>query len=212
MARAERLSRDVARERSQYTERERIPGESVSSNRAGDNEQSIKGERDMVARIKAIKPTRKFLEDINALEDELEKGLDELADETLELYKKTTKHWKTKVKFYSRKTQVGRSIGTYSRTYAYVDKGTKRHPITARRAPYLKFRSRGSGKPKTTVNEIGSSPGAPADGDWNAKKQVDHPGNEARNFTKNIEEKMRKRQYVVMRRRLKGLFSPRGSK
>lgn len=165
----------------------------------------------MVARIKAIKPTRKFLSDINALEDELEKGLDELADETLELYEKTTKTWETNVKFYSRKTKVGRSIGTYSRTYAYVDKGTKAHVIRARRAPMLKFRV-GGFKPKTKVDKINSYKGSPADGDFVSKLSVNHPGTEARNFTKNIEEKMRKRQYVVMRRRLKGLFAPRGSK
>lgn len=163
----------------------------------------------MVARIKAIKPTRKFLGDINALERELEAGLDELADETETLYRKTVKTWAHRVTFRKVKTSNGRSVYTVDKVYQYVDKGTKPHIIRAKRAPNLRFRV-GGFKPKTKVNVINSYKGAPADGDFVSKRQVNHPGTEARNFSSIIEERMRKRQYVVMRRRLKGLFAPRG--
>ncbi len=162
----------------------------------------------MVARIKAIKPTRKFLGDINALERELEAGLDEAADEAQALYEKTVKTWRTKVNFAKRKTRIGRSIGTSSVVYAFVDLGTKPHVIRAKRAPALRFRV-GGFKPKTKVNTLNSYKGAPGQS-WVSRESVNHPGTKARNFTKIIEEKMRKRQYVIMRRRLKGLFSPRG--
>lgn len=163
----------------------------------------------MVARIKAIKPTRKFLGDINALEREMEAGLDETADETEELYKKTVKTWKHKVTFRKMKTSNGRSIYTTDKIYQYVDKGTKPHVIRAKRAPNLRFMSQGF-KPKTTPGKIDSVAGAPADSGFVSKKQVNHPGNEARGFSTDIEAKMSKRYYVVMRRRFKGLFAPRG--
>lgn len=163
----------------------------------------------MVARIKAIKPTRRFLGDINALEDEMELALDEAADETLELYAKTVKTWRTKVNFTARKTKLGRSIWANNTIYKYVDKGTKPHVIRAKRAPNLRFLSQGF-KAKTTPGVIGSMAGAPADSGWVTKKSVNHPGTEARGFSEAIEKKMRKRYYTITRRRLKGLFAPRG--
>lgn len=164
----------------------------------------------MVARIKAIKPTRKFLLDINEIESAVEGTLDEDADEAEALFKETVKTWRTKVNFIKRKTAQGRSVWTTNEIYKFVDKGTKAHVITARRVPNLKFRSAGNYKPKTKVGELTSGPGAPADGDWVSKRSVNHPGNDARGFSAAIQEKMRKRNYTIWRRRSKGLFSPRG--
>ena len=117
------------------------------------------------------------------------------------MYEKTIRTWKDKPKFtikvrkkrmrygmgyeltinYDRRTKGGKH-------YYWTDWGTPRHPITARRAPRLKFRTKSS--PKTRVRVIGSSRGSRG-GAWTAPRTVMHPGTTARMFTAEIFERRR---------------------
>lgn len=74
--------------------------------------------------------------------------------------------------------------------YRFVTKGTKRHRIRARNAPYLAFMwgGKGSYKPKTKpVGKIGG-PGIVVGGTLRRPFEVNHPGSEARNFEKAIKD------------------------
>ena len=139
-------------------------------------------------------------------EREAEDGLDEVTDETLALYEKTVRTWQTRVRFIVRKTKLGRSVYTLSRTYRYVDLGTRPHIIRARRAPALRFKA--GGKPKTKPGTIASYQGKPGT-EWVSKQSVRHPGTEPRGFTDEIAKRMRKRYAAVMRKRIKDAFKGR---
>jgi len=158
----------------------------------------------MPVRLKPIKPNKKFLGDIGALEHAIESALDDTADFALDLHKKTTTTWDTKVNFYIRKTKFGRSIGTRSNIWKYVDQGTRPHVIQARRAPNLKFRA-GGFRAKTRPNTITSSGGARG-GNWVTKRSVRHPGTAARNFSEAIGKRAEKELAKALRKKFKGLF------
>jgi len=113
------------------------------------------------------------------------------------MYLKTTKTWKTKPKFKKKVRKVGDSyhmtVGYDPDTkegqiYEYVDLGTRRHVIRARRAPMLRFRV--GGKPKTRPKRIASYKGKRGK-HWRSKKVVVHPGTKARLFTATIHERRR---------------------
>jgi hypothetical protein len=117
----------------------------------------------------------------------IEAELDDAAKEALGYYEKTTRTWSTSVNFYIRKTKFGRSVGTRSRIYTFVDKGTRAHIIRARNAKALAFAT--GGRPKTRPNVVASYNGAV--GRTNVVRQeVKHPGTKARQFTEAINKKM----------------------
>ena len=139
-------------------------------------------------------------------EREAEDGLDEVTDETLALYEKTVRTWQTRVRFIVRKTKLGRSVYTLSRTYRYVDLGTRPHIIRARRAPALKFKA--GGKPKTKPGTLASYQGKPGK-DWRSAQSVRHPGTEPRGFTDEIAKRMQKRAATIMRKRVRDAIKGR---
>ena len=107
-------------------------------------------------------------------------------------YKKTTRTWKHKPKF---QTLIGLSriageasvlVGTDDKVYKWVDEGTPRHPITAKRAPSLAFRE--GFRPKTRSKVIASRRGA-SFGPLFRPKAVIHPGIKARLFSETIAKK-----------------------
>ncbi len=105
-------------------------------------------------------------------------------------YEKTTRTWKNKPKFevivgLTRKGggEASVLVGTDDEIYGYVDEGTDAHVISAKRAPFLKFRT--GFTPKTTRGQIGSRRGGRSGG-WVQKKSVMHPGSKARRFTPTI--------------------------
>lgn len=152
----------------------------------------------MRIKVKAILP-RKPLVDVNAFESGLDQALDEAAAEALALYEKTTSTWSTRVNFTIRRTRYGRSVGTRSTIYKYVDAGTRAHPITPR-GPYpLRFPM--GGRPKSRPNYIASYQGARGN-QWVSPMKVSHPGTEPRNFTQKIEERVAK----SMKKKVKSLM------
>lgn len=77
--------------------------------------------------------------------------------------------------------------------WVWLNEGTKKnYPITAKRAPNLVFRHGSGFTAKTKVRTFSSGPGANT-GPWIKKKQVTHPGIEARDWTGEIVKRRRKR-------------------
>ena len=146
----------------------------------------------MRIQVKPIKP--KGFPTGKDAEKAIEATLDDGAQFALELYKKTASTWETAVTFAVKKTKYGRSVGTRSRIYAYVDKGTRPHTIKARRVPVLRFTL--GGRPKTRQNYIASYKGSKGK-QWVSKKEVHHPGSKPRNFTAVINT--RTKQFMARR-------------
>lgn len=154
----------------------------------------------MRVKLKPILPKRKIL-DVNAIERGIEDALDDAAEYAQELYEKTTATWNTDVNFTIRKTKYGRSIGTRSTIFQYVDLGTKPHDIRPRRADALAFQYGEARRAKTKPRVISSYKGNAGD-QWARKLVVHHPGTEARNFTVIISERSGQRLRGNLRRNL----------
>jgi hypothetical protein len=77
--------------------------------------------------------------------------------------------------------------------WVWLDEGTKKnYPITAKNAPFLVFRDGRGFRAKTKVKTFSSGPGANT-GAIVQKKQVTHPGIDAREWSKEIVKRRRKR-------------------
>lgn len=109
----------------------------------------------------------------------VEDALDESAANVYAQFDQTHSTWKTVVKFEIKRKPWQREIATNNKIYRYVNFGTGRHVIVARRARVLAFAPGGS--PKTQPNVLGSGGGSRG-GAAVFRKQVIHPGTEARNF------------------------------
>jgi hypothetical protein len=110
-------------------------------------------------------------------------------------YESTTRTWKHKPDFEitGSETTASLDVGTDDKIYGYVDKGTKPHIIKPKRPGYpLRFNATGF-KAKTVPNRLNPRAGRPAQPPTVAAMAVKHPGNEARNFSKIIQEHSLKR-------------------
>lgn len=139
----------------------------------------------MRAKITPINPKRLF--DVEEFKREKEKALDDAADYAELLYTKTAQSWNTDPEFFIRKRDNERFIGTRSSVYIFVDLGTKPHVISAKTPDGLRFQYGEGYKAKTAPNVIGSGAGSRGN-QWARKQSVNHPGSEARNFTKEIQK------------------------
>lgn len=119
------------------------------------------------------------LVDMARLRRELDAGLDDSAQRVQANLEKPTSTWQTKVAFQIKAIANGRIISTTNEIYGYVSKGTRPHVIRAKNARYLNFPSASS--PKTSPGSLDSGAGSrgPAD---TFRRQVFHPGTEARKF------------------------------
>lgn len=126
---------------------------------------------------------------------ELEKALDkEVKPALVKSLNLVVANWEHKPKFQARKT-IGKDkitltvfpVGENADIFKFVDQGTKPHVIKPVRAKMLRFqlgyKSKTLARPARTV-----SGGGVATGDVVVAKRVNHPGNEARNFTGTIAE------------------------
>ena len=100
-----------------------------------------------------------------------------------------------------RNTRAEFLVGTNSKIYEYVDKGTKPHIIRPKRAQFLRFQT--GYRAKTTPGIIGSSSGGRS-GDIVYSQGVRHPGTKARKFSeiinKKYERKFKDEMHAAMRR------------
>jgi hypothetical protein len=117
----------------------------------------------------------------------------------------TTRTWTDRPKFVIVKLPYERVVGTDSKIYLYVTRGTKRHKIKAKNARSLTFKV-GGFRAKTRPGWIGSNKGA-AGKDWRSAREVNHPGSKARDFEKTIGEKWQKELPVLMQKAVDAEFS-----
>lgn len=136
---------------------------------------------------KAIKPAR-F--DDKAFTRAMNKAAKSAASDIKGDFEKTTKYWRHKPVF-EKVVQIGPNavavlVGTDDEIYGYVDGGTKPHVIRATRAKMLRFLSEYRAHTQPRVLESGRGG---ARGKAIYRKEVMHPGTEAREFDKLISEK-----------------------
>lgn len=127
----------------------------------------------------------------------LEQALDgEVKPHFISEFDKIVANWEHKPTFQGRKFITTDAIqvnvyptGINKRIYEYVTGGTRPHIIRAKNAPVLAFMWGGPGsyKPKTTPAPSWGGPGV-ASGKMTYRKEVHHPGTEARNFEKFVKE------------------------
>ena len=155
-----------------------------------------------VVKAKVIKPQRPKEKEMRL---ELLNGLRSVARAVERDYKETVKTWETKVEFETiislRGGKAEFLVGTSSKIYEYVDKGTRPHVIKPKKAKFLRFQS--GYRAKTTPGVISSGSGGRS-GDVVYSKGVMHPGTKARNFSKLINKKYERRfkdeMHAAMRR------------
>lgn len=143
--------------------------------------------------IKAIKPAR-FND--KAMTERLRYHAKKVAEEMKKDFEATTKTWQHKVAF-TQTVSGGKGlegivaeVATSDEIYTYVDQGTKPHIIRPVHAKMLAFPSIFSPKTKPRVIGSGSGMKGPVD---TFRQEVHHPGTEAREFSKTIEEKWQPR-------------------
>ena len=130
----------------------------------------------------------------------LDDGVHELAQEALGLYQKTTATWKRQPTFEAQHRSTGRwTVGTDDRIYGWVDQGTRPHIITARNALVLRFTVPFTAK--TKPRHITSYAGSRGN-QWVSKRSVQHPGTQARHFSKTIHDRVQQRAANKLRAKL----------
>jgi len=149
--------------------------------------------------VKAIKPRKLRVKEVRL---ELLNELRKEGREEVRILQPTVQHWR------GVKPDFDFEIGLTSKEvlllvgpvgsekavqkWGWRDEGTrKNYPITARRTPFLRFRSGYS--PSTTPGSF-KSRGAVSYGSWVRKKTVIHPGIDARGWSEKL-QKQRKRPY-----------------
>jgi len=134
--------------------------------------------------------------DLNSIaRKQIEQQMDRRVKPTLvKSHEAIVKNWKSDIGFKARKfisgDQIAISINATGRDkeiWRHVDQGTKPHVILPKNVPRLRFKT--GYKPKTLAKPARTvSGGGVATGPTVYAKKVNHPGSEAREFTKTIAE------------------------
>lgn len=135
--------------------------------------------------IEAILPDKEII-DMPEMQKQIKRVLRRTARRVEGDYKRTTDTWKKRPDFDTILNEYEAIIGTDNIIYIYVERGTRPHPIRAVRAPRLIFNTQFA--PKTQPGQLKSSPGFSGP-PVASKLEVQHPGTEARDFTKVIAKK-----------------------
>jgi hypothetical protein len=150
----------------------------------------------MKPQIKVIVP-KDLAIDQKRLNRAIENGLDASAQAAKADFDVTTQTWKTDVTFSIKKRNKARRVTTSNRIYGYVNDGTRPHIIRPKRARVLTFLT--PYRAKTKPRKIRSGRG----GVGNTiiyTKIVQHPGTQAREFDKTIQEKWQRALPTTMQR------------
>lgn len=125
---------------------------------------------------------------------------DLVREEALPLFQATTRTWVHQPTFEAMTTDRGWAVKVDPvNPYGWVDRGTPPHIIEAKNAINLVFA--GPYHAKTKPNVISSYQGGRGK-IWTAKKRVNHPGTEARNFTDIIMRRIQARAANAVREAL----------
>lgn len=155
----------------------------------------------------AAKISARYKKLLRRLEGVKEKAIDTLADEAIDLYRKTTRTWRHKPTFRKRRTSRGVQIVTDDEVFKFVDLGTRPHIIRAKNAPFLVFRY--PYKAATKPRIIGSTNAKVGD-NWARKLMVHHPGNKPRHFTDEITKRINKRAGTILKREIDKAINAEG--
>jgi len=143
----------------------------------------------MVVKFKAIKPRPL---DLKCVREELRRVMDdEIKPTLLADIKLTVSTWDEPPQFRTwsrvgpRGTPIEVRVYTTDEVWNWLDEGTKRHVIRARRAKRLVFRA-GPYVPKTVPNTLYARQGGYSVGPMVGPVEVTHPGTKPRNWTKLI--------------------------
>lgn len=148
--------------------------------------------------VKAVVP-KKLVFDAKKMADVIENAFDGASEGALTDFDTTTATWDTKVTFTVTAQPFSRIISTDSAIYAFVNDGTKPHPIAPKKpGGVLAFKAGGGAKSSPGV--IGSSGGSAGNNQVLTRKPVQHPGTKAREFDKAIAKKWRKQWPKLMQR------------
>lgn len=139
----------------------------------------------MTLRLRAIVPPKVLL-DAEAMSRAIENTLDNTAKNIKVDFDVTHQTFEHEVGFEIERREGYRLIFTEDEIYGYVNFGTPPHIIRPLRARALRFQS--GFRPKTVVRQIRSNKGAHF-GPFVGAMEVHHPGTEAREFDKVIQEK-----------------------
>jgi len=130
-----------------------------------------------------------------AAEKEVKRAVQDTKKPVLGEFKEVVGDWEHKPKFVAKQAKYTievRATGPNAAIWRYVNYGTRPHKIRAKNAPALSFVWGGPGSyvPKTKpVGQFGG-PGIVKGGERVYAQEVDHPGNEAREFDTRIALRM----------------------
>ncbi len=149
--------------------------------------------------------------DPKVFERELKAEKKKIAKEIKADFEKTTRTWESNVQFIEQTKLEGDKwdlkISTRNKIWHYVNEGTKKHMIVARRARALRFKEYSIPKSFAPgflagAGNLISGPGASFGNDVYTP-YVNHPGTKARKFSITITNMWRKRYYDRMRAAMK---------
>ena len=135
---------------------------------------------------------------------------EKIAKGALKDFEGTVRTWRKPPKFFIRRYRPGSYyVGTNNRIYKYVNDGTDAHLIVAKNAPFLMFKVPFS--PKSKPGSLSSRKGRVGK-NWRRKRQVMHPGTEARRFDLAIRDKRQPMYEREIAREMKKLVKAQNRK
>lgn len=145
-----------------------------------------------------VKVPKNVLGDVDKLSRAIDNALDGAARAAKADFGVTTQTWKERPDFTIESKPGVRTVSTDNEIYGYVDEGTKPHVIAPKNKRALRFAVPSSAK--TIPNYIGSRPGGQGSFTVIRRKPIRHPGTEARNFAKKIQEKWQQQLPITLQR------------
>jgi len=152
--------------------------------------------------VMSVKPIRPKRLRVDAVRLEILNALRAEGREQVDILRQTVQGWQGETPSFEALIGLGGGDATLIvgptgsekavQKWQWLDEGTRPHPITARRAPLLKFRTLYA--PSTTVGEF-TSRGSMKYGPWAARLSVQHPGTQARGWSSKLQQ-MRKQRFV----------------
>ena len=152
--------------------------------------------------VMSVKPIRPKRLRVDAVRLELLNALRAEGREQVDILKQTVQGWQGETPNFEALIGLGGGEATLIvgptgsekavQKWQWLDEGTKPHTITARRAPFLRFRTLYS--PSTTPGEFASR-GSMKYGPWARRISVQHPGTEARGWSPKLQQ-LRKQKFV----------------
>ena len=153
----------------------------------------------MVVKMKAIIPADPAVLKIGKVRLEVLNTMRKMGTQVRRDFAKTTDTWKNKPRFEQSVSLKAPgptlTVWTDNLIYFFLNDGTKEHPISAKNAPVLAFKT--SFFPKTFPGVIGSVRGG-SFAPWGHAKEVIHPGTEPREWAETIKDKWQPKFTVAM--------------